>query len=305
MLKRGGKYLRGMAIGLIAGTMALLLWQIGVLESWEAPTWAWRARFFSARETLAPEIKLILLDQASLDWAQRENGWGWPWPREVYGAISAFCERGGARAVALDLLFTEPSVYGVSDDEAMGEALKAGPPVVLALMPGGSAETWPESVPRPDHTTTVATAIEPNHLLFPVPEVAAGAAAFGHVAGLPDADGVFRRVSPICRFDNVEIPALGLATYLAAQPAQATTENGRLRIGDKTVPLDERGDAILRFRGRDGLPEVVSAAAVIQSELRLRDEEPPVLSPAGPSGPATDAGQSQVSRGHIARHLRR
>ena len=279
MLKRGGKYLRGTAIGLIAGTIALLLWQIGVLESWEAPTWAWRARSFSARETLAPEVKLILLDQASLDWAQRENGWGWPWPREVYGAISAFCERGGARAVALDLLFTEPSVYGVSDDEAMGEALKAGPPAVLALMPGGSVETWPEFMPRPARMTTVATAIEPNHLLFPVPEVAPGAAAFGHVAGLPDADGVFRRVSPFCRFDGIEIPALGLATYLTAQPAEVTAENGRLRIGDRIVPLDERGDAVLRFRGRDGLPEAVSAAAVIQSELRLRDEETPVLSP--------------------------
>lgn len=279
MLKRGGKVLRGTAIGLIAGIMALLLWQLGILESWEAPTWAWRARFFSARETLSPEIKLILLDQASLDWAQRENGWGWPWPREVYGAISAFCERGGARAVAFDLLFTEPSVYGVSDDEAMGEALKAGPPGVLALMPGGSLETWPESMPRPARTTTVATAIEPNHLLFPVPEVAAGAMAFGHVAGVPDADGVFRRISPFCRFDGIEIPALGLATHLTAQPAEVTAENGRLRIGDKIVPLDERGDAVLRFRGRDGLPEAVSAAAVIQSELRLRDEETPVLSP--------------------------
>ncbi|MDI6450636.1 CHASE2 domain-containing protein [Anaerobaca lacustris] len=279
MPKLRGKCVRALLIGLSTAAAALLVWQLGALESWEAPTWAWRARFFSARETLSPEIKLILLDQTSLDWAQRENGWGWPWPREVYGAISAFCERGGARALALDLLFTEPSVYGVSDDEAMGEALKSGPPAVLALMPGGSVETWPESMPRPDRTTTVAAAIEPNHLLFPVPEVAAGAMAFGHVAGLPDADGVFRRISPFCRFDGIEIPALGLATYLATEPSEVTADVRRLQIGDSIVPLDERGDAILRFRGRDGLPEAVSAAAVIQSELRLRDEEPPVLSP--------------------------
>ncbi len=88
MLKRGGKCLRGIAIGLVAGAAALLLWHLGWLESWEAPTWTWRARFFAPRETLSPNVKLILLDQASLDWAQRENGWGWPWPREVYGAIT-------------------------------------------------------------------------------------------------------------------------------------------------------------------------------------------------------------------------
>jgi len=279
MSKHSAKCLRGAAIGLVAAVAALLLWCWGALESWEAPTWTWRARFFSAREALSPDIKLILIDQDSLDWMQRENSFGWPWPREFYGAISAFCQRGGARALALDLLFTESSVYGVPDDEAMGQALKAGTPAVLALMPGGSVEAWPDYVPRPDAATHTATMAEPDHLLFPVPEVAAGAVAFGHVAGVPDADGVFRRVSPFCRFDRVEIPALGLATYLAAQPTTITTHNGRLHVGDKIVPLDTRGDAILRFRGRNGLPEAVSAAAVIQSELRLRDGETPVLLP--------------------------
>jgi adenylate cyclase len=274
-----GKYPRALLIGLLAAMMALLAWQIGVLESWEAPTWTWRARFYSQREVLSPEIKLILLDQASLDWAQKEQGWGWPWPREVYGAISAFCEQGGARVLALDMLFTEPSVYGVSDDEAMGQALKAGTPAVLALMRGGSRQTWPEYMPRPDVATNTATMVEPDHLLFPVPEIAAGAAAAGHVTGVPDADGVFRRLSPFCRFDKVEIPALGLATWLAAQPMAVTADDAQLQIGTKIVPLDERGNAILRFRSRNGLPEAVSAAAVIQSELRLREGETPVLSP--------------------------
>ena len=280
MSKHGGKSLRALAIGLLAGLAALLAWHLDWLESWEAPTWAWRARFFAARETPAPQIKLILLDQASLDWAQQENGWGWPWPREVYGAIAAFCQRGRARALALDLLFTEPSVYGVSDDEAMGEALKAGSPTVLSVIPGGSRTTWPEYLPHPDLTAGGLATTESTNLLFPVPEIAAGAAAVGHVKGVPDADGVFRRLTPFCRFDGVDIPALGLVTWLSASPSQtiAATAAG-LQIADKVVPLDARGYAILRLRGRDGLPEAVSAAAVVQSELRLRDGDTPSLSP--------------------------
>ena len=43
------------------------------------------ARYFAAREELAPQIKLILLDQASLDWAQEENGWSWPCGRSSRG----------------------------------------------------------------------------------------------------------------------------------------------------------------------------------------------------------------------------
>jgi adenylate cyclase len=281
MLKRGGKSLRAIAIGLVAGAAALLLWHLGWLESWEAPTWTWRARFFASRETLSPKIKLILLDQGSLDWAQRENGWGWPWPREVYGAITAFCKQGGARVLALDMLFTEPSVNGVPDDEAMGKALREGPPAVLALMSGGSRIAWPDYMPRPNLKLDLPATTESASLLFPVPEIAAGAAAAGHVAGAPDADGVFRRVAPFCRFDGTDIPSLGLATCLTAQaqPVAVPAPGRQLQVGNKIVPLDPRGQAILRFKGRGGLPEAVSAAAVIQSELRLRENETPPLPP--------------------------
>ncbi|MBN1509084.1 MAG: adenylate/guanylate cyclase domain-containing protein [Sedimentisphaerales bacterium] len=284
MSKYFGKCLRGVTIGLVAGTVTLLLWHLGWLESWEAPTWTWRARFFSQRETLSPQVKLILLDQASLDWAQRENpDWGWPWPREVYGAIAAFCARAGARVVSIDVLFTDPSGRGVPDDEALGQALRDGTPAVLTAMPGGDRATWPDYLPRPDLKIDLPATAEDANMLFPVAEVATGARAIGHVAGTPDPDGVFRRISPFRRFDGSTIPALGLAAWLTtrgeAEPASVTASGRQLAIGDRTIPLDRQGRAILRFRGRDGLPEAFSAAAVIQSELRLRDGDTGPLSP--------------------------
>jgi adenylate cyclase len=279
MAKLVGKCLLG--IGLIAAAVALLAWHWGWLESWEAPSWAWRARFFSQREVPSPKIKLILLDQASLDWAQRENGWGWPWYREVYGAISAFCKRGGARVLSLDMLYTEPSVYNVADDEALGKALQAGPPAVLSVLSGGSVEAWPEYMPRPNVKIDLRTAAKAERLLFPVKEVAVGATAAGHVAGVPDADSVFRRILPFCWFDGSNVPALGFATWLTGrgESASVIVSDRQLRVGEHTIPLDRRGYAILRFRGRGGLPEAVSAAAVIQSELRLRAGETPSLPP--------------------------
>ncbi len=281
MFKNYHKCLRGTLIGLIAGVTALLVWQLGWLESWEAPTWTWRARFFARRENPSPQVKLILLDQASLDWAQRENDWGWPWPREVYSAVSSFCARGGARVLSLDLLFTEPSVYGVSDDEALGSALRTDVPAVLAVQPGGGRNSWPQHVPKPDLKIDMPTVTESENLMFPVPEVASGAAAVGHVKGVPDSDGVYRRMIPFCRFDNVEIPALGLAAWLAVNTEfkSVVTFAEQISLGGKQVPLDRHGSAILRFRGDGGLPQAFSAAAVIQSELRLRNDEVPSLSP--------------------------
>ena len=222
---------------------------MGWLESLEAPTWTWRAGFFSKRENLSEKVKLILLDQASLDWAQRENDWGWPWPREVYGAISSFCARGGVRVLSLDLLFTEPSVYGVSDDEAMGQALQNDVPVVLAVQPGGSTETWPKYMPHQDLKIDTSTIAESKNLLFPIQEVAVGAMAAGHVKGVPDSDGVYRRISPFCRFDNIEIPALGLAAWVTANPESKSVSlsNGQFQFANKIIPLDQHGNTILRF----------------------------------------------------------
>jgi len=290
MAKHSSKPLRGAAIGLIAGAAALLVWGLGLLESWEAPTWTWRARFFSQRESLSQEVKLILLDQESLDWAQRENDWGWPWPREVYSAISAFLSRGGARVLSLDMLFTEPSVYGVTDDQTLGEALRTGVPTVLAVQPGGSRNTWPQYVPRPEMEIDIPDIVDSENLLFPVKQIAAGARAFGHVRGVPDSDGVFRRISPFCLFDDVKIPALGLAAWMVDNTniKPVTAEPGRLRLGNKIVPLDKNGCAILRFKGngpraylrkQERGSQAVSAAAVIQSELRLREDQAPSLSP--------------------------
>ncbi len=281
MFRQGGKWGRGVAIGLVAGVASLLAWWPGWLEAWEAPTWTWRVRYFSRREAPSARIKLILLDQASLDWGRQVNGWGWPWPREAYGALAAFCARGGAAALALDLLFTEPSVYGVDDDEALGAALAGGAPTVLAAVPGGSCERWPEYLPRPAAQGLAWAGAETTRLLFPVAEIATGATAIGHVGGVPDADGVFRRLSLFQHFDGVAVPALGLAVWTTAEGATGTAEltGQRLRVGERTIPLDWRGTAVLRFKGRDGLPESYSAAAVIQAELRGRAGEPAPLAP--------------------------
>lgn len=283
MAKPGRKFGRGLGIGVVAGIVALGIWSLGWFEAWEAPTWTWRMRFFSQRETLSPRVKLILLDQASLDWAADPNGnaWAWPWPREVYSGISSFCQRGGARAVAFDMLFTEPSIYGVEDDEFAGEALAIGAPAVLSVMSGGSRTTWPESVPRPAWTLDTELASEEAHLLFPVAEIAQGAGAVGHVTGKADSDGVYRRITPVCRFDDVAVPVLGWAAWQVAQDGNVpvTLADGRLQLGDHTVPLDGQGRAILRFKGLDGEPEAFNAAEVIQSEFRLLDEETPALSP--------------------------
>jgi len=103
-------------------------------------------RTFAPHTPPHPQIKVILLDQTSLDWGKNVNGWPWPWPRTVYSAVIDFCRRGGAKAVAFDVLYTEPSNNGVADDLALGEALRRSSNFVGACFlseQSGEATNWP------------------------------------------------------------------------------------------------------------------------------------------------------------------
>lgn len=95
----------------------------GILDIFEARTYDWRVRLMARPGAASSEIGLIFLDQQSLDWGSRENGLSWPWPREVYAVVLDFCRRAGVKALAFDMLYTEPSKYGVADDAAMAQAL--------------------------------------------------------------------------------------------------------------------------------------------------------------------------------------
>lgn len=304
ILKKTHKTLLGALLGVGAALFSLILWASGSLDRWEFATWAWRVKLLARPGAETSRVKIILLDQASLDWGKAVNGWSWPWPRQVYGPIVDFCIRGGARAVVFDVLFTEPSVYGVEDDRLLAAAVRRAPAFVAPLLLGeeaGSSDSWSREIP--DRSLRFADAGgEPAAALlkrltvprctFPIPEVAAWATLLGNVMEDPDEDGIFRRVHLFRVFDGRAIPSLGLAAYLVAGGTGASgkesldaalngawLQDGWFGIESRRFPLDGRQRTILRYRGPSETHETYSAAAVIQSELRLREGSgpPPVI----------------------------
>lgn len=300
-----GRRLRpALPIGLGAAALAAALWSVGALDAWERAAWSWRVRAAAAPSAATPTVKLILLDQASLDWGSRENGWSWPWPREVYAPLLDFCARGGARTVAFDVLFTEPSVYGVEDDAALGAAAARAPGFVGAVFlaqgdgdvaSGGVDQTgnadqtgwgpgdddWTCAGLDDPATADLRRALASGVATVPVAEAAAAGGALANVADVPDPDGVYRRARPLRLLDGRPVPSLGLAAYLLGEGRGAALklEPGRLLVGDRVVPLDAEGRALLRFAGPADVHETFSAAAIIQSELRLLEGGEPVVDP--------------------------
>jgi len=290
--------LLGSLVGLIAAALALALWRSGRLEGIECATWAVRVRTLAASGANTPSIKLILLDQASLDWAKHENKISWPWLREAYAYILDFCARGGARCVAFDVLYTEPSVWGVPDDEALGAAIRRSPAFIGAVFLGdksGDATNWMEGVASPpwriEGLDDWLRAPSRRHLVlpraaFPVPELATNMTLLAGVNEDPDRDGILRRASLFHVFDGRPVPTLGFAAFLhsigngpcPSIPLAITDEF--LCVAGGRIPLDRRGKCLLRFRGPAGVYETFNAAEVIQAEARLQAGEPSRLDPA-------------------------
>lgn len=286
---------------LLATVSAALVFGVdrrGGWDRWEFASWNWRVAARAAPSRATEDIKLILLDQGSLDWAVQEMGLSWPWPREVYAPIIQFALRGGARAVAFDVIYSEHSGFGVADDETLGAAIEEGPPFTPAVFLGegiGRFTQWPDYVPDralPIDGLTEWLAAQPRtdvvmpRATFPIPEIATPSTLMADVKGHPDIDGIIRRGSLFRVFDGRAVPALGLAAYLAAYYQEHNNrwpdmriEEGRLQIGSRRIPIDANGRAIFRYRGPSGTHQAFSAAQIIQSELRLQAGERPTVSP--------------------------
>lgn len=282
--------IQGLIVGLAGATLSLAFWSMDWLDTWECKTWDRRVSFLSKPGKATDDIILILLDQNSLDWGKKENGLSWPWPREIYGAIIDYCRRNGAKAFALDVLFTEPSKYGVEDDVSFVTSVSEFGRVASAVFLGkksGSQKNWPLGLLEPKFKVigldkwlemTGAEGIDFPRATLPIPELAQNSTVLCNVHLEPDPDGIYRRLKLFNIFDGRVLPSLGLGAYIAANPeVQINIEPRKLIIGDKIVPIDERGNTILRYRGLTGTHKSYSAASVLNSEILIRMGKEPSI----------------------------
>ncbi len=281
----GRRALEGAFLGLACAALFSGLGVLDALDSLENRLWDLRVRTFAKPSAMTDRIRLVLLDQGSLDWAEKELGVQWPWPREFYGVLVSFLSRAGARATAFDVLYTEASFYGVEDDESFAGAVRESGRFVAAVQLSreqGETESWPAGAaePRQLDIPPGSTFVSLSRAVFPIPELAGSAAAFGNVLAQPDPDGINRRLGLVTGFDGRAVPTLALAAYCLGEGVRdLELRPGELRAGGRIVPLTGDGHVILRYRGPSQTHAAVNAGAVLRSELALREGGVPEIDP--------------------------
>ncbi|MGE4158576.1 MAG: CHASE2 domain-containing protein [Planctomycetota bacterium] len=240
MRKPSAGFILATLLGLLA---ALYAWPAPVLRSLEATTWAARVRWAAKPSPVSNRIKLIVVDDKSLQWVTRQYpDITWPWPRSYFAAILDFCRKGGAKGVGFDILFTEPSAHGVDDDERFREALEGmqGRAYLAARVEGGR---FGSLAPRLD-----------------------AAASKGHVEAVFDADeGMILRVKPCIEGEGQRLWLLGFL--------------GDAGKGD-FPPTNDKGEMLLKYPGSFGAHEVFAACDIIGSALSLEEGSKPLVDPA-------------------------
>lgn len=247
----------------VALFLSVSLYKTGALEKIEHITYDWRVQTLSSAHNASDDTVLIVVDQFSLEWMQEEQGIGWPWPREFYGAFTQFAKDAGAKAVVFDMIFSEDSVYNITDDKAFAESLKIIPTIgALALGSDNYGKnTWPQYLNQPQ-ISNCSTDKSSEKIIFPIKELSQSFANFGFVNSLADSDGVIRRVDLCKNFDGMVVPSLALSTYNYLY-------TNREKSFDNEVIINYYND---QFSYKN-----YNAASVIQSWSALQTGEIPTL----------------------------
>jgi len=237
----------------LSTTIALLVIFLDVFHTftaYENSLWDLRERTFAHPSQESNQIDVVLVDQSSLDWVNDNQGLTWPWDRTLFGAVTDFFTRSGVKALVFDVIFSQPSAFGGSD-QTFGDAITRNGRVIMA-----------------EETVRVGKVLK---AIQPTDPIGSSAALLGHVYSTPDSDGINRRMVPTVRLEGGQhLAGLSLAAW-------------SLGTG-KPLPKTEPSRALLRYRGPQKTYKTFSFAQILNSEIQLRNGETPQIDPKEFSG---------------------
>jgi signal transduction histidine kinase/CHASE2 domain-containing sensor protein len=200
----------------------------GILVDWRAPglgryasDWLMRAR---GPLPVPDDIAIVAIDETSMARFGR-----FPWSRQVIARTVDTLAAAHPKAIALDVLFTDPSTQ--EDDDNLARSIgRAGNVVVAAQL-----------TDSPVHGG-------PSRWLLPLPALESAAAAVGHVNAQTELDGIVRQIA-VRLADDSGHAFLAMAVE-TVRVADGTPELGvmdeqhALLVGARTIPLDTTAPAL-------------------------------------------------------------
>ncbi len=217
----------------------------------------------------SPKVVVVDIDEKSL-----ETFGQWPWPRVLLADLIAKIDRGGASAIALDIIFPEKDRTSPKEISAfykryfeldrfeitLPEALKDNDAVFADVIAKSAAVTsvYLSRDKRSAKECQAVSKIElppmedlPLHsysyMLCNIPKIQKNAHMYGFVNSYKDSDGVIRRMPLFARYKGNVVPSLSIATLLSIDPALERTGRQDFKILGEDIRTNEKSEILLRF----------------------------------------------------------
>lgn len=291
------KFARTLIIAFGTTVISVLLLALNVFSYPENKVYDTMMRQTAEMSMPSDDIMVILLDQESIDWAQQEFGWSWPWPRKAYGDIVRYLADGGANSCAFDVMFTEPSVYGDEDDLSFAEASEQFTGVIHTIFLSeqyGNTQEWPSGVETPvfeldgfDDKKLKRTSPK-LPALFPIKILRETAGGFGNIRSTSDKDGIIRRSNLFFLVNGRPVPSLGISSLLVREGKNEKIDydakNKAVSFRNQLIPVDSEYKPLLRYRGELDRYIPYSAMQILQSYYALENGEEALIEPENFSG---------------------
>ncbi len=260
----------GVVIGIIIAIVVLSMWSGGFFSSLRLRLNSVR---YASQQPTQGRIAIIAIDDQSLAEYGRFNTWS----RTLYAELITALANDGAKVVAFDVLFADPSA-NPEEDEALAEAInqaRRSENRTRVVMPvAGEREI----------TTADTQSLQYVNFIRPTPLLSEYVRNFGFVNVTLDQDS-FLRWQPVLAQssdqDYYEV-SLGVAAYLTYfnisyeqmqdERVLKLKDDNKLFIKDFDVPLDAQGRTLINYFGR---PESDDSFEIYSFNDVLNGQVPP------------------------------
>ncbi len=291
---------------LLALTASLPFLPIPIVKSWinginnMAYDQQLKIRLFNSQVITSP-IAVVDIDDLSIKRLGR-----WPWQRSLVAKLITDIQSGGAVVIALDFMLSEPElnladivlekmeqkkilspsaenkikeiIPDFDEDKSLAGVLAQGDHVLgFSFLYNGE-----KSGQLPSPTLVLTGDDKRLHFLtargylgtLPLLQLATKNGGFLNV--YPDSDGIIRRIPLLIRYQDAIYSSLALEAvrvYLFGKTGLITAayknrmELEAIKIGDRIIPTDEKGNALIPFRGKSFTFPYYSAVNVLNKKI--------------------------------------